>query len=216
MSWKVRHEGSSRAVENLSLPQVIEGLQEGAWDSTDEVMGPQDTRWIPFESHPQFTEVLLDIEPPPPRTYDDETRLDMTALIDVCLVLLVFFILTTSYAAIQKMLDLPGMRTEGPFVRKLTKEAVDKYLIKVEARMDKDPNGNEVPAIKVEGERVEPNREALVAALGRYQVATKKTELLLDHSPRVPHGVVVMIQDCARGARLDRVTLLVPKDELGR
>jgi hypothetical protein len=31
---------------------------------------------------------------PPAKPYDDETRLDMTALIDVTLVLLIFFILT--------------------------------------------------------------------------------------------------------------------------
>src|SRR5713101_5012228 len=108
MSWKIRHEGSPRALEGLTLTQVVEGLQDGLWEVTDEVMGPQDEQWVAIESHPQLAEVALDLEPPP-RHQEDETRLDMNPLIDVALVLLIFFILTTSYAALQKVLDMPGM-----------------------------------------------------------------------------------------------------------
>ena len=38
MSWKIRHEGSPKAVENLTLDQIIEGLQDGLWEVTDEVI----------------------------------------------------------------------------------------------------------------------------------------------------------------------------------
>jgi biopolymer transport protein ExbD len=162
--------------------------------------------------------MAFDLEPPPVRPHEDETRLDMNALIDVCLVLLIFFILTTSYAALQKMLDLPGMTGEdqkGPV--RITAEKVDKFMIRVKVRMDKPAGNSEeepVAVIEVEGKPVE--REALVPILARYVRDSRKTELLLDHSRAVPHGIVVAIQDAARGAGVERVHILVPEKELKR
>src|SRR6266852_8119607 len=121
MTWKIRHEGSPRSIDGLSPTQVVEGLQDGLWEPTDEVMGPEDADWKPIETHPDYAEVAADLEPPPAKVYEDETRLDMNPLIDVCLVLLIFFILTTSYAALQKVLDMPGVdvnKPEGPIVVK--------------------------------------------------------------------------------------------------
>ena len=106
--WKVRHQGSPTALTDMSLPQVAEGLANGRWEPTDEVMGPDDQDWVPIEGHPRLEEIAADLEPPPPRHYDDETRLDMNALIDVCLVLLIFFNLTTSYAVLQKRMEAPA------------------------------------------------------------------------------------------------------------
>src|SRR4051812_36025306 len=98
MSWQVRHQGSPRVVRNLTLPQIVEGLRDGLWEPTDEVMGPGETRWRPLESHPQLEEIVLALEPPAAAHPPEATSIDMNALIDVCLVLLIFFILTTSYA----------------------------------------------------------------------------------------------------------------------
>ena len=50
---------------------------------------------------------------PPPGEAPDETRLDMNPLIDVALVLLIFFILTTTYESLRRAIDLPpGGRVE--------------------------------------------------------------------------------------------------------
>ena len=38
MSWKIRHEGSPKSMEGLTPAQVVEGLQDGLWEATDEVM----------------------------------------------------------------------------------------------------------------------------------------------------------------------------------
>ena len=108
MSWKVRHEGSPQHIEVPGVPEIVEGMQSGLWEPTDEVMDPQSATWVAIENHPQLEEIAADIEPSPPTFHDDETHLDMTALIDVCLVLLIFFILTTSYAALQRILETPG------------------------------------------------------------------------------------------------------------
>src|SRR5205823_5338981 len=112
MSWKIRHEGSPRSIDVASLQQVVEGLQDGLWEPTDEVMSPQDKDWVAIENHPQLAEVAMDLEPPAASAHEDETRLDMNPLIDVALVLLIFFILTTSYAALQRMLEMPKMKED--------------------------------------------------------------------------------------------------------
>ena len=65
MSWKVRHEGSPQFVQGLTLAQVVEGLRDGQWELTDEVMGPGDSAWVAIESHPQLAEVAEDLQPPP-------------------------------------------------------------------------------------------------------------------------------------------------------
>src|SRR5437763_1006493 len=132
MTWKIRHEGSPRSIEGLTLEQVVEGLQDGLWEPTDEVMGSAETSWTAIESHPRLTDVALDMQPPPRKHYDDETRLDMNALIDVTLVLLIFFILTTSYAALQRLLEEPSISAEkvrGPV--KSTEKEVKELTIAV-------------------------------------------------------------------------------------
>src|SRR4051794_777434 len=108
MNWTIRHQGSPRAVDGLSSGQVLEGLQDGRWEPTDEVKADGEPRWRSLEEHPQFAEAVADLEPPEPKHAEDETRLDMNPLIDVCLVLLIFFILTTTYETIRKVLDMPS------------------------------------------------------------------------------------------------------------
>jgi biopolymer transport protein ExbD len=201
--WKVRHEGSPTALGELTLAQVAEGLADGRWEPTDEVMGPGDTTWIPLESHPQLEEIAAELEPPPPRVYDDETRLDMNALIDVCLVLLIFFILTTSYAVLQKRLEAPGVTADrvGPAV--VTQEKVAQQMIRVTVRME---DGK--PVTRVEDKVVEPSR--LEAELRTFVGATRKTQLLLEHEDDVPQRAVVEVLDAAKGAGMEKVSLVVP------
>jgi biopolymer transport protein ExbD len=201
--WKVRHQGSPTALSHLSLAQVAEGLADGRWEPTDEVMGPDDSTWVPIESHPQLEEIAADLEPPPPRHYDDETRLDMNALIDVCLVLLIFFILTTSYAVLQKRLEAPGVKTGeiGPPV--ITMEKVREQMVMVSVRME---NGN--PVMKIEDRVVDADH--LESELRRFMKAESKTQLLLDIADDVPHSVEVKVLDAAKGAGAEKVSFVQP------
>ena len=205
MSWKIRHEGSPKSMEGLTPAQVVEGLQDGLWETTDEVMGPSDRAWVAIENHPQFAEVAADIEPPPPRFEDDEARLDMNPLIDVALVLLIFFILTASYQALQKVLAAPsltGKELKGPPV--MTKAQVAQYSIKVDIKLD--PSYGK-PVVYVEDKVV---AEAdLPAALSRYVRDTRKTRMVLDVAPGVEWGTVVMVQDAAKGAGVEDAAYVV-------
>jgi biopolymer transport protein ExbD len=202
MNWKVRHEGSPQSIE-LTWEELLEGLQNGAWEATDEVMGPADTTWVAIENHPALEEIAADLEPPPPRTYDDETRLDMNALIDVCLVLLIFFILTTTVAVMQKRLEAPSLEQGQPKVAVVTKAQVAEQMIHVKAVM---ANGH--PVIYVEKEEVPLNR--LVAALKRFVSDKRKTDLLLEHDNSVSHDTVVKILDAAKEVGMTRLRWLVP------
>jgi biopolymer transport protein ExbD len=205
MSWKIRHEGSPKSIEGLTLEEVIEGLQEGQWEPTDEVMGPNDTQWVALENHPQLEEIAADVEPPQKPEADDETRLDMNPLIDVCLVLLIFFILTTSYAALQKMLDSPKFSDEkDEGVKVVHREDAEKVMISVKVTQE---NGKSV--IRIEG--TECSKEQLLRALNSIGGKTKKRQLLLEHDREVPHGILVAIQDAAAGAHMDGVHIVTKK-----
>lgn len=204
MSWTVRHAGSPRVIEGLTFAQVAQGLEDARWDVTDEVMGPDDRDWIAIEQHPQLEELAAALEPPPRRA-EDEARLDFNPLIDVALVLLIFFILTTSFAALQKVLDMPAATARGASgVLQVSKEKVEQTTIKVEARQE---GGKTV--IRVEDEVVEASPAALVQALLKYYRPPTKTEMLLD-ARGVDWGTVVLIQDAASGANIKRVNYLLP------
>jgi biopolymer transport protein ExbD len=203
MTWKIRHEGSPTAVEGLSQEELFGGLLEGTWEPTDEVMGPGDANWVAIENHPALAEIAEQMEPPPPRTYDDETRLDMNALIDVCLVLLVFFILTTSYAALQK-------RLEAPSADKNTKKDLPAISVKdaeTTTILIRATQENGVPVVKLEDKAIDLDN--LLGVLKRHVRETKKTTLILDHDDLVSQDIVVRIIDAAKGAGVNKIQLAV-------
>ena len=201
MSWTVRHQGSPRQVEGLSLAQVVEGLHDGQWDPTDEVKGPTGESWVTIEEHPQLVDVVHDLDPLEIVHVEEQTHLDMNALIDVCLVLLIFFILTTSYQTLERVLAMPKSKTDDPAALKVVaQERVENYMILVKARKE---GGN--PVIWVEGEKV-PEGE-LKAALSREARKAKKQELLLD-ADGVDYGTVIKIIDAAGGANIEQVHFL--------
>jgi biopolymer transport protein ExbD len=203
MSWQARHEGSPQSV-SLTLEELQDGLADGRWEATDEVMGPGDGDWVAIENHPALAELAAELEPPAIKHYHDESHLDMNAMIDVCLVLLVFFILTTTVAALQHRMEAPTVEEKGKVgVLKVTKEQVEQTMIHVAAKME----GGE-PVVRLEGKVVELS--ALPRELRRLVGQTKKTKLLLEHDDDVPHDYVVQIMDAAKGARMDGVSLVLP------
>src|SRR5437763_13671333 len=105
--WSVRHAGSEESVDGLTADDVLDGVREDVWDPSDEVTGPDDPEWVALEQHPVFAQAMADYEPPPPKHPEDETKLDMNPLIDVALVLLIFFMLTTTYEDLRKEFNPP-------------------------------------------------------------------------------------------------------------
>jgi biopolymer transport protein ExbD len=208
MAWQIRHEGSPESIAGLTLPQIVEGLRDGRWAPMDEVKGPGEAQWTALENHPQLAESVAELEAPPPAP-EDETRLDMNALIDVCLVLLIFFILTTAHAtAIQKVVPTVTVDpTKRP--RVVLPGQVKKLMVQVQAVADAKGK----PVVKVEGKAVdvwregdgELDRDKLRAVLRPLaEGPPRRTEMLLD-AERVSWGLVIAIQDEAVAAGIPLV-----------
>jgi biopolymer transport protein ExbD len=198
MSFEVRHEGSPVSVDDLSAAEVAAGLLNGRWEPTDEVRDQARKDWVPLEDHSRFAEVASEIEPPPRKHHPDETRLDMNPLIDVALVLLIFFILTTTYETIRKVLDMPGSAKASGKLVTVTPDEAKKFTVMVTVRQESG-----LPAIKVEDQAV--RLDELDAAVKRAVVSSKKTTLMIDATPDVDYEVVMAVQDAARGAGVAKV-----------
>jgi biopolymer transport protein ExbD len=216
MTWQVRHEGSPRAVTGLTVQQIADGLRDGLWEPTDEVMGPSDRAWRAIESHPQFAEVIADLEPPLHHR-QEPTSLDMTALIDVCLVLLIFFILTTTYAAaVQKVVPLPTAREDtNQKARKTTLKEIRERMIRVQAYLDKagkpvvHVENQAIPVLADDGETIDVTK--VRDALKPYvRGENRKTEVLLD-ARGITWGMTIAIQDGAKSAGVQTIKLLERK-----
>ena len=116
--------------------------------------------------------------------------------------MLIFFILTTSYAALQNVLPTPGVSkkdVKGKLEK--TKQQIAELTIKVTARLE-----NNKPVIRVEDEVV--NLDDLAGALRRFVKATSKTHVLLDASDDVDWATVIAIHDAAHGAKIQHLHLL--------
>ncbi len=188
MSWNIRHEGSPAVIEGLTTEQVAQGLGEGSWETTDEVRGPDDQAWLALENHPQFAELAAELEPPPAHSGPDETHLDMNPLIDVCLVLLIFFMLTASYAALQKYIESPNLNPKSiNDVPKMSKATLEEVAIPVSAKKEGDKT-----VIRVDKEVVD--LKELNAMLKKALKANpKKTKMWLDIDDKVPYGTYIAI-----------------------
>jgi biopolymer transport protein ExbD len=208
-TWKIRHQGSPQS-RATTLAQIVEGLRDGDWELTDEVLGPGETTWSAIENHPQLAEVAAELEQPPPRR-EDETNLDMNALIDVCLVLLIFFMMTTTYAvAVQKTVPLPTLKEEEKkkIVRTVRADQIPKQMVRIDAKLDAKGK----PMILVENRKVsvlnaddtldgEKLRDEL---LPLTRGTPRRDEVLLD-AEGVTWGLVVAVQDAARSAGVNMI-----------
>jgi biopolymer transport protein ExbD len=205
MPWQVRHEGSPQALKDLTLQQIAGGLRDGLWEPTDEVMGPSDRTWQAIENHPLLAEIAEEIEAPPAVRREEGTHLDFNALIDVCLVLLIFFILTTTYATtVQKVVPLPTLKAEGKKVRVINVKDVKERMIRLQANVDAAGKpvlrleNQPIDVLTADGLNVDPDK--LRDALRPYvRGEDRKTEIFLD-AQGISWGSVIAVQDGAKAA----------------
>jgi biopolymer transport protein ExbD len=192
--WRIRAEGSPRSVEVASAQRVAEGLRDGEWDATDEVRGPNDSAWQAIEDHPQFAEVVADLEPPPPE-HPDETRLDMNPLIDVALVLLIFFILTATYSTLRRSIDLPPEPPEkdGKPAAQVRMDDIKDKVFKVKMWLE---NGEVV--CRIDDRPVDVGK--LKQEVATYVKTTGRKEMLADIAGDVPWGFEAKLYDAAKAA----------------
>jgi biopolymer transport protein ExbD len=207
-TWKIRHEGSPESLDSLAAEQIIEGVQDGQWEPTDEVRGPKDDDWISLERHPYFAEAMEEIDLPPPPAHPDETRLDMNPLIDVSLVLLIFFILTTTYEELRKMFPTPDASAKSNKPPKMGKRELAEITIRVTAKRENDKT-----IIRVEDEVVAENE--LQEKIMFWKERTGRAKLAVEMDKTVPWKTFMAIQDAAAGAKIQetiRIERPAPKE----
>ena len=217
MPWQLRHEGSPRVLADLSLRQIVDGLRDGQWETTDEVLGSGDSAWRKIEVHPQLIEIAEDLATPPPVRHEEPTSLDMNALIDVCLVLLIFFMITTAYATmVQKSVPLPMTKADAKGIRVLRVDQVKSQMIRVQAYRDKSDrivvlvqNQTVKDVLSADGKQIDVSkvREAIEPYV---KGEDHKTEVLLD-ARDITWENVIQIQDGARAAGVQMVHHLLLK-----
>ena len=107
--------------------------------------------------------------------------------------LLIFFMLTTTYALLQKMLDSPTLAAEdaakGP--PRVTREQVAERMLMMRVTMEKASPAMEkaLPMIRIEGNAVA--KEDLLIALQKARRSSGKVQIALEHEYDVPHGIIL-------------------------
>ena len=199
MPWLVRSEGSPRSVELPTAQRVLEGVADGDFAPTDEVRGPADAGWQPIESHPQFAEAVEGLDQRV-RLLTEDDKLDFNPLIDVALVLLIFFILTATYSSLRRAIELPpGPPDDKGAAQQVIKEDEVKdrsFLFRVwqeDGRTLFKLEDRTLLADEIERGMIEHVR------------ATGRKELRLDVGPGVEWGEITRVYDAAKAADIHQI-----------
>ena len=128
----------------------------------------------------------------------DEVQLDMTPLVDVVFLLLIFFMLSTSLSV------NPGIKIDLP---KSSAEQVKKK--KTTLRVAIEAGGR----IFLEGKKL-----SLVQLREKFQAVDKKQRddalVVIEADKKVYHGLVVKVMDAAKSAGLNKLAIATqPKEE---
>ncbi len=182
---------------------VLDGLREGEWETTDEVRGPGERLWVPIEEHPAFADAVAEMGPPPPEAAD-ETTLDMNPLIDVALVLLIFFIITATVATLRRTIALPPPQSPESGAPK--EEQLQDRTFTVTVTLDE----RKLPVVKVStsggAERVIAY-EDIVKELTDVVRSTGRKEMILKMANDVVFDVFVQINSAATQAGVTNLHL---------
>ncbi len=198
-NWQVRHLGMPEGQPLENAERVLEGLRDGDWDPSDDVRGPGEIDWRQIEDHPHFADAVAEMGPPPPEP-PDESRLDMNPMIDVALVLLIFFILTATYTSLRRSIELPPAPTdEGAAKQVAKKEDIQDRVFRVKVNLGTDG----ATIIKIE------DRAVALADIDRefkdHVRNTGRKEMHLTVADDVPWGTEAKIYDAARGAEIHQI-----------
>jgi biopolymer transport protein ExbD len=195
-TWLVRPEGTENPIPLASEAAVLAGLRDGIWKPTDDVKGPNDVAWTTIESHHAFEEAATDLEELPPE--HDDTHLDMNPLIDVCLVLLIFFILTITYASLERAIDVPEVSPEGATAKQIEYKDIKDQVFRVTAKMDGETAVILLDKDPVKMDDLEDKMKRVIDKSGRHM-------MLLDIDGNVPWGIQTAILDAAKGNGVHRI-----------
>ena len=129
------------------------------------------------------------------RSRTDEDELDMTPMVDVTFLLLIFFMITASFQMQRSLPASPPEAEQEAAASAVTEDEPDEEPVIVEVSEDN--------AVFIDGRRI-PLPE-VADALIQLKAETPRVELVMEVDPAALHGTVVTVVDGAAAAGIERV-----------
>ncbi|MSR30272.1 MAG: biopolymer transporter ExbD [Gemmataceae bacterium] len=201
MNWFYRVGKNDSAGEAMPAEVFLDLIHSGIITPDDDIKRGEETLWKKGWEYP---ELAPHFSPIPKRDSNEDDHIDMNALIDVCLVLLVFFLIVTSYARLIQHLE--AAKNQGNQATPVLQASQVEKLVRV--RIEK--NGQEVQYF-LNGAPVQVAN--LVESLRQAGKIAEKKDLLLEYPDEVPYESVIKVQDAARGADFQQILQVVPGEK---
>lgn len=132
----------------------------------------------------------------------DESGLDMTPMVDVTFLLLIFFMITASFSMQKSMETAPPEPDEEGAAQSVTMEDLEEESVVVEIDEENNLRVDDVP-VSGTGEL----KDVLAAKIGNEG----KTEMLIEAHPNARHGLVVAVTDAGIDVQMQRIRRSVKK-----
>jgi biopolymer transport protein ExbD len=126
---------------------------------------------------------------------EDDSQIDMTPMLDVVFIMLIFFIVTTSFVRES------GLEVNRPSASTATEQSKAGIFVAI-----KDTGEIYIDRKQVDLQRVRANLERLVASLG-------EVGLVIQADEQTRHGVVVKVMDAAREAGILQISVAAQADK---
>lgn len=191
--WNLKHhvtDSKSNLLESIEIKDLI---ASGLISIEDEIRKEGENAWKTLLDYPEFQEVFSSKST---TKHEDDDNIDMNALIDVCLVLLVFFILLTSYAKLVQHLESAKTNPDSKIPSISTSQADQKTKVVIKTEAGKT-------FFYINEQVVESDN--LTSALKASARKLKNKDLILYYSDDVPYQAVISIQDAARASDFQQI-----------
>ncbi len=129
-----------------------------------------------------------------PQAEDDEASIDITPMLDIVFIMLIFFIVTTSFV------EVAGVEVNRP--RASTAESEDHVTLLVAIR----PDGS----VWIDGRQVDIN--AVQANVERLHAKAPKGAVVIDADAESQTGRLVRVLDQVRAAGVDKISIAAQEE----
>lgn len=131
-------------------------------------------------------------------------ELDMTPMIDVTFLLLIFFMITASFAIQKSLQTSPPQPEQEGVSQNVNQEELEEQSVVVDIDADNNIRVDDVPIASV---------AELTDILTSKRTAEGKKELLIEVHARSKHGILVAVTDAGLEADMQHIRRITRKDE---